>query len=46
MNELFTKLLEHEDIKGVPLVYVIKVFSALQEIIEEEKQEQEQMDRG
>ena len=43
-NELFAKLLERESIKEVPLVYIIKVFSAIQEMLEEESREQELMD--
>lgn len=43
-NELFIKLLEHERIKEVPLSYVIVVFSAIQEILEEEKAEEAMMD--
>jgi len=45
-NELFAKLLEHKKIKEVPLSYVIIVFSAIQEIQEQEKATQKQMDRG
>ena len=45
-NELFAKLLENKGIKDVPLLYIIKVFSAIQEILETEKAEEELMDRG
>ena len=45
-NELFRKLLSHEGAKDVPLIYLIKVFSAIQEILETEKAEQEIMDRS
>ena len=38
-NELFIKLLKHEDVKDVPLSYVIVVYSAIQEIQEKEKAE-------
>ena len=45
-NELFVKLLEHEGIKDVPLLYIIKIFSAIQEILESEKVKDSLMDRG
>ena len=43
-NDLFIKLLDHEQIKEVPLSYVIVVFSAIQEILEKEKAEEAVMD--
>ena len=43
-NELFIKLLNHDAVREVPLVYIIKIFSAIQEIQEKEKVEEEQMD--
>ena len=43
-NELFIKLLEHKKIKDVPLSYVIVVYSAIQEILEQERAEQQRMD--
>ena len=43
-NHIFTKLLAHEDSKEVPLSYIIKIFSAIQEIVEEEKEEETMMD--
>ena len=45
-NELFVKVLEHEKIKDVPLLYVIVVFSAIQEILEQDKTEEEMMERS
>ena len=43
-NELFIKLLEHERIKEVPLTYIIVVFSAIQDILEKEKAEDQLME--
>ena len=43
-NELFIKLLEKEEVKEVPLSYVIVVFSAIQEILEKKKAEDRMMD--
>ena len=44
-NELFTKLLCHKGIKEVPLSYVIVVFSAIQDILEQQKAEERKMER-
>ena len=43
-NELFMKLINHETVKDVPLLYIIKVFTAIQEIYEKDKAEQENME--
>ena len=45
-NELFIKLLNHKEVKTVPLSYVIVVFSAIQDIQEQEKAEDQMMERG
>ena len=45
-NELFFKLLNRKDIKEVPLSYVIIVFSAIQDILEQAKVKDQRMERG
>ena len=45
-NDLFIRLLGHKDIKEVPLSYVIIVFSAIQDIQEQTKAEDQRMERG
>ena len=42
-NELFFKLLAKESVKEVPLIYIIKIFSAIQEIKEADRIEEEKM---
>lgn len=44
-NEMFIKLLEHKEIKDVPLSYVIVVFSAIQDIMEQRRAEDQRMER-
>ena len=44
-NELFIKLLDHKGIKDVPLSYVIIVFSAIQDILEQRRAEDQKMER-
>ena len=36
-NKLFAKLLEQKEVKTVPLSYIIVIFSAIQDILEQEK---------
>ena len=36
-NKLFRKLIKDESLEGVPVYYIIKVFSALRTILESEE---------
>lgn len=45
-SSIFIELLEHEEIKKVPLTYVIVVFSAIQDILEAKRVDDLEMERS